>query len=35
LIDKEGRIRGMYEGTNPSKINQLEKDIRKLVKSYE
>ncbi len=35
LIDKEGRIRGMYEGTEKSKIDQLEKDIRKLVKEYE
>jgi protein SCO1/2 len=35
LIDKEGRIRGMYEGTEKNKIDQLEKDIRKLVKEYE
>ncbi|HIP37769.1 MAG TPA: SCO family protein [Crocinitomix sp.] len=35
LIDKERRIRGMYEGTDKSKIDQLEKDIRKLVNEYE
>ncbi len=35
LIDKEGRIRGMYEGTEESKINQLEEDIRTLLKEYE
>lgn len=32
LIDREGRIRGMYEGTDMNQINQLEKDIRKLIK---
>lgn len=32
LIDREGRIRGMYVGTNPDQVNQLEKDIRKLLK---
>ena len=32
LIDREGRIRGMYEGTDMNQIIQLEKDIRKLIK---
>lgn len=32
LIDREGHIRGMYEGTDPNKVDQLEKDIRKLLK---
>jgi len=31
LIDREGRIRGMYEGTNPEQVEQLEKDIRLLL----
>tara|TARA_B100000809_G_C15103558_1_gene517853 strand:- start:543 stop:1214 length:672 start_codon:yes stop_codon:yes gene_type:complete len=32
LIDREGRIRGMYEGTDPMQVELLEKDIRKLIK---
>lgn len=33
LVDKEGYIRGVYEpATQPGPINQLEKDIRKLLK---
>ena len=32
LIDREGRIRGMYEGTDPNQVKQLELDIRKLIK---
>jgi len=32
LIDRTGRIRGMYEGTNMNQVNQLEKDIRLLIK---
>lgn len=32
LIDREGRIRGMYEGTNPEQVELLEKDIRNLIK---
>ena len=32
LIDREGRIRGMYEGTDMNRVNQLEKDIRTLIK---
>ncbi len=31
LIDREGRIRGFYEGTDPEQVEQLEKDIRKLI----
>ena len=32
LIDREGRIRGMYEGTDMNRVIQLEKDIRALIK---
>ena len=32
LVDKEGRIRGYYEGIEPSAIPQLIKDIKKLEK---
>jgi len=32
LIDRKGRIRGMYEGTDINRVNQLEKDIRALLK---
>lgn len=31
LVDREGHIRGMYEGTDPQKVDQLEKDLRKLL----
>lgn len=31
LIDRSGHIRGMYEGTDTSAVNQLEKDIRLLL----
>ena len=31
LVDREGHIRGMYEGTDPERVDQLEKDIRKLI----
>ena len=31
LVDREGRIRGMYLGTSPEEVNQLEKDIRYLI----
>lgn len=34
LVDKNGYIRGLYDGTNPEKVDQLEKDLRKLLKSY-
>ncbi|MCH2232877.1 MAG: SCO family protein [Crocinitomicaceae bacterium] len=32
LVDREGHIRGLYEGTDPSKVDLLEADIRKLIK---
>ena len=32
LVDRYGHIRGMYEGTDPDKVDQLESDIRKLIK---
>ena len=32
LIDREGHIRGLYEGTDPAKVDLLEADIRKLIK---
>lgn len=35
LIDREGHIRGMYVGTDTKEVDQLEKDIRKLLKEYE
>ncbi len=31
LIDKEGLVRGLYIGTDTKSVNQLEKDIRKLL----
>jgi protein SCO1/2 len=34
LIDKEKRIRGFYDGTDSSEINQLIKDIDLLLKEY-
>lgn len=32
LVDKEGYVRGVYLGTDPKQVDQLEKDIRKLLK---
>ncbi|MBI3135799.1 MAG: SCO family protein [Bacteroidetes bacterium] len=32
LVDREGHIRGMYVGTETAQVDQLEKDIRKLLK---
>lgn len=32
LVDREGHIRGLYDGTNPDEVDQLENDIRKLIK---
>ncbi|PWL32976.1 MAG: SCO family protein [Fluviicola sp. XM-24bin1] len=32
LVDKEGYPRGIYNGTLPEEVDQLEKDIRKLLK---
>lgn len=31
LIDREGHIRGLYVGTETDQVDQLEKDIRKLI----
>lgn len=31
LIDREGHIRGMYEGTDPNTVKKLEQDIRLLI----
>lgn len=31
LVDRAGRIRGLYEGTDTDRVNQLEKDIRNLI----
>tara|TARA_B110000046_G_scaffold181648_1_gene214212 strand:+ start:3532 stop:4203 length:672 start_codon:yes stop_codon:yes gene_type:complete len=33
LVDREGHIRGLYEGTDTDRVDQLEKDIRKLIKT--
>lgn len=33
LVDREGHIRGLYEGTDTERVDQLEKDIRKLIKT--
>lgn len=35
LVDKEGRIRGVYDGTNPVEVNDLLKDLKKLQKEHE
>lgn len=35
LIDKERRIRGVYDGTVPEQVDILIKDIRRLLDSYE
>lgn len=32
LVDKEGYIRGMYNGTDTKEVDQLQKDLRKLLK---
>lgn len=32
LIDREAHIRGMYDGTDTQQVDQLEKDIRRLLK---
>lgn len=34
LIDPDGRIRGMYDGTNPDEINELIRDVYDLKKEY-
>jgi protein SCO1/2 len=33
LVDREGHIRGLYDGTQTTEVDQLEKDIRKLLKT--
>lgn len=33
LVDKEGFVRGVYLGTDPKQVEQLEKDVRLLLKS--
>jgi len=35
LIDKEGRVRGAYDGTDPEKVDQLMKDIPILLAEYD
>lgn len=35
LIDREGHVRGLYVGTETEQVDQLEKDIRRLIKEYE
>ena len=32
LVDREGLVRGVYDGTIPEKVDELEKDLRKLLK---
>ncbi|MEZ4938367.1 MAG: SCO family protein [Crocinitomicaceae bacterium] len=34
LVDKEKRIRGMYDGTIPDEVDQLANDFKKLKKEY-
>ena len=31
LVDREGRVRGVYIGTDTKEVDQLEKDVRKLL----
>lgn len=35
LVDKSGRIRGLYDGTEPMEVDQLMNDIPVLLKEYE
>ena len=35
LIDKEGRIRGLYSGIETREVNQLVRDVKTLIKEYE
>lgn len=32
LVDKDGLVRGIYDGTNVDQVDQLEQDLRKLLK---
>ena len=34
LVDKEGRLRGFYDGTSDEEIEQLKEDIKKLLVAY-
>ena len=34
LIDKERRVRGVYDGTVPEQVDVLMNDIEKLLKEY-
>lgn len=33
LVDREGHVRGLYVGTDTDQVDQLEKDLRKLLKT--
>lgn len=35
LIDSDGRIRGMYDGTSPDEVDELIRDVYDLKKEYE
>ncbi len=35
LVDKERRVRGLYDGTVPEKVDELMVDLKKLLKEYE
>lgn len=35
LVDPDGRIRGMYDGTNASEVSELMRDVYDLKKEYE
>jgi protein SCO1/2 len=35
LIDPDGRIRGMYDGTNPDEVDELIRDVYDLQREYE
>lgn len=35
LVDKQQRIRGIYDGTKPDQVDRLIRDIPKLLKEYE
>lgn len=32
LVDQQGRIRGVYDGTNPAKVDQMMLDVERLLK---
>lgn len=32
LVDREGRVRGIYKGTIPEEVDSLERDVRKLLR---